>query len=526
MKLKTEISVFISMILFVTVGSITMLSYFQIKSVFKDQLEEKLLIIADYAAEDYLVKDALSGNNSIADLNLNNHIEGIRTKSEVDFIVVFDMDGTRLTHPNTENIGLKFKGGDEIRVLEEAERYTSKSMGTLGLSIRAFAPIFYEGNQIGAVCVGSTVAEVNKESLAKIEQFYPVIIVSVLLSISFAIILTTNIKDEILGLEPKEITLMLKEKDAILVNVKEGIITLNEKGDIIQYNKEAARILGFDENIRDMNTNEIIQKNKLIELLKYGEQNNDIEVKIRPGVTILCKYNILKDDKNHILGKVINFRDLTEVKELAEELTGIKKMAWSLRAQNHEFSNKLHTISGLIQLEEYEKAIHYISNVANNGKDINVLITDKIKNVSIAALILAKYYKAEELRISLEIDRQSNLSRIPVLLSEEDLGSVIGNLIENSLDAVAVDGTGKVYVKISEDINKLIVEISDNGPGIPDDIKEKVFERNFSTKSKQRGYGMFIVKKIVEHSNGKIVLTTDSGTSWRIEFPMGEGVNI
>jgi two-component system CitB family sensor kinase len=179
----------------------------------------------------------------------------------------------------------------------------------------------------------------------------------------------------------------------------------------------------------------------------------------------------------------------------------------------------------LIQLEEYDEAVKYISKTANSGNDITRTITGKIKNVNIAALLLAKYYKAEETRIKFEIDKNSNLSKVPVLVSDDDLGSVIGNLIENSLDAVNVDGTGIVYFKISETDDILIIDIKDNGPGIPDDITEKIYERNFSTKSEHQGYGMFIVKNIIENANGKITLSVDKGTSWHIEIPMKSGEN-
>ena len=121
------------------------------------------------------------------------------------------------------------------------------------------------------------------------------------------------------------------------------------------------------------------------------------------------KYNPLKNDKDEVIGVVMNFRDLTEVKKMAEELTGIKKMTWSLRAQNHEFMNKLHTISGMIQLEEYKEAVKFISNVAKNRNEINSILTDQIKNVSIAALLFSKYNKAEEARIIFKIDAELSI---------------------------------------------------------------------------------------------------------------------
>lgn len=522
MKLKTQITLFFIIILIFSLGSMTLLSYYQMKSIFGEQLEDKLKNIVYYASEDYLVKSTLAGYDLTAE-DLNEHIEKIRQETDVDFIVVFDMDGIRYTHPVKENISKKFRGGDEERVLKNAENYVSEARGTLGISKRAFAPVFYEGKQVGAVSVGSTLAEINRETFVKTKQFIPFIAIGLILGVYCAFILTSNIKYSILGMEPNEITLLFKEKETILENVKEGIITLNEDGRLIQYNKEAARIIGLTEKNMNMNVVDYIKGNKIFNVINDGEALDDFEIKIRPGVTILCKYNILRNDKNKVIGQVINFRDMTEVKKMAEELTGIKKMAWSLRAQNHEFMNKLHTISGLIQLEEYDEALKYISKTAKSRNGVTGIITRNIKNVNIAALLLAKFYKAEEMRITLDIDNQSYLNEASDLISDDDLGSIIGNLIENSFDAVNVDGTGNIYFKILEDKDNLIIEVKDNGPGIPDDIKEKIYERNFSTKVGQRGYGLYIVKSIIENANGNISLYNDEGTTWHIEFERKDG---
>lgn len=523
MKLRTQIVLFFTLTLLFSVGSIILFSYYQMKIIFNEQLEEKLFDIAYYAAEDYMVKDALANNEIMPDSELNEHIEKIRVKTNVDFIVIFNMDRIRLTHPNEENIGRLFKGGDEARVIETAEEYASKAEGTLGISVRAFVPVFYEDRQVGAVCVGSTVNENAKSLNNIIKQFVPFILIGFVFGIYLSALLTENIKNEILGLEPKEISLMFKEKDAILENVKEGIITLDEEGNLIQYNKEASRILGLTLDDMGKNTEEIILGNNSYKMMKYGEGMHETEVNIRPGLNIMCNSSLLKDDKNQVIGSVINFKDLTEVKKMAEELTGIKKMTWSLRANNHEFMNKLHTISGLIQLEEYDEAIKYISNTAKSRNEITDIITGNIKISSISALLLAKYYKAEEMRVKLEVDKQSSLTRLPELMNEEDLESIIGNLIENSLDAVSVDGEGKIVLYLYENEGNLILELSDNGPGIPENIRNRIYEQTFSTKSGQRGYGMYIVSKIVERLKGKIDLTVAGGTSWYIEIPLESG---
>ena len=190
----------------------TFLSYLQMKLILNEQLEDRLSNIAYYVSEDYLVKDALMGNKNIPNLNINDHIEKIRIETGVDFITVIDMEGIRLTHPNEKNIGKRIRGGDEGRVLEKAERYISEAKGTLGTSIRAFVPIFYDGRQIGAVSVGNTLVEINYETYNKTKQFIPYIIIGLILGVYWSLVLASSIKDEIMGLEPKEIALLLKEK--------------------------------------------------------------------------------------------------------------------------------------------------------------------------------------------------------------------------------------------------------------------------------------------------------------------------
>jgi len=205
---------------------------------------------------------------------------------------------------------------------------------------------------------------------------------------------------------------------------------------------------------------------------------------------------------------------------MAEELTGIKKMTWSLRAQNHEFMNKLHTISGMIQLGEYVEAVRFISDISKTRKEISSILTDRIKNVSIVALLFSKYNKAEEDRIKFEIDIDCQLNQLPQDMREDELGSVIGNLIENSFEEVSSTGGGTVYFKIYEIDNCLKIKINDNGPGISPDMRNSIYEIGTSTKTGQRGVGMYIVKKIIDEMQGTIEFRVENGTSWDISIPM------
>ena len=520
MKLKTKIITFVIGILLLTIGSISLLSFYQMRIMLKEQFENNLLNIARSVSTSYLVQSDLVKNNKVNEVALNNQIESIRSKTKVEFIVVMDMKGIRYSHPEKKEIGKKVEGGDEIHVLTKGEEYVSESKGSLGVSLRAFAPIFKDGKQIGAVSVGNSINEINNEIYSKIDKFIPYVLLGLLLGFIAATFLSSNIKKAIFGLEPEEIAWILKEKEAIIESVKEGILALDKNGRITLFNREAGDILKLKkEDIGKPITN-LTYGSKISQVLKEGKYFENIEIKVKPGITILCKYNPLKNDKNEVIGVVVNFRDLTEVRKMADELTGIKKMTWSLRAQNHEFMNKLHIISGMIQLKKYDEAVKFISNVSTTRKQISRILTDKIKNIAIEALLLSKYNKASEAKIVFEIDDNCILNELPQYMRDDELVSVIGNLVENSFDEVSSDGSGIVHFKIFEIEDCLKIQINDNGPGIDEEMKNKIYEMGTTTKIGQHGLGMYIVKKIIDDMKGNIEFTVQNGTFWDVSIPM------
>lgn len=520
MKLREKITYFVIGILLISIGSITILSFYQMKDLLKTEISKGILDLAGSVAENYVVREYFSDNNHIPNSMLNNETENIRKKLNVEFIVVMDMNGIRQSHPLKEKIGKKFEGGDEQRVLSKGEEYISISTGSLGPSFRAFAPIYINNKQVGAVCIGVLKTNFNHDIYSKMDKFIPFIIIGLILGAIGAVLISYNIKQTILGLEPEEITLILKQKETVLETIKEGIISVDNRGNITLFNKEAGKILGLKEDAIGKHISNFVYGTRIDYALNSGKALENLEVKVRPGVSIISKYTPLKNEKNQLIGILVNFRNLTEVKELAEELTGTKKMAWSLRAQNHEFMNKLHTIGGLIQLEEYDEALKFISSVATEKKNVSTIITKKIKDVSVAAILLAKYSKAEEARVKLIMDEDSSLTKLPYYITSEELVSVLGNLIENSLDEIKNDGSGEIYIKIYEEDDVLKIIVKDNGPGIRSDIRDKIYDMGVTSKDGQRGYGMYLVKSIVDEANGSIEFKVNNGTTWYIDIPM------
>lgn len=520
MKLQYKITLFMTIILIAVIGGIGIYTSQQVEDTIENQMGNNAMDLAVTIASMDVIKENLGTTKDYR--VIQDTIETLRKKTRFQYIIVMDMDGIKYSYPYENALGQKYKSGGEEKVLEAGEAYVSADRNVLISAIRAFAPIYYNGEQVGAVLVGLLTDTVHKEVSTYINNFHLSLCIGLVIGIIGAWVLAFAIKRTIFGLEPKEIALLLGQRDLVLHGLKNGILAIDKEGKIILLNRAAKEIFSFcnkdeGENISDYDSPFTDQ---VMEVLKTGESIYDQEIKICPGKTLLCSHTLLKNHKDEIIGVVSSFEDLTVVKQMAEELTGIKKVTYALRAQNHEFMNKLHTISGLMQLEEYDKAIDYISFIAKERKEISGILNNKIKNAHISGLLLAKYNKATEAKISLEIHPDSSLSLIPKSISENEICSIIGNLIENAIDELVKGENGKISVKLNSNNEGLRIWIKDNGPGISKDMREKIFKRGTTTKEGNRGLGLSIIKEIVDSADGTIRLMQDNGTIWDIFIPM------
>lgn len=526
MKLQTKLTILIIIVVFISISIIIFFVASWMTKNIKSTSKTNVMNVAEMVANSREVIDALGKKDP--DKIIGPYIENqLKSLDEIEYIIVVDNEGMRYSHPNVNMIGQKFVGGDESRVVKEGDVYISEAIGTLGRSLRAFVPIYNveKNKEIGFVCVGMLTKSIEQSEHMAILYIILISIGSLAVGIVGAFILSNNIKNTLLGLEPEEITNLYNEKIGILDAIYEGLIAIDNNGNITLVNDSALNILHYENQIDKnsiigKNIDEIFPTTNLVKVLEEGKCKFEEEQKINNTVIMTNKIPI--KDRDKVIGAIATFRDKTEVTRLAEELTGVKKMAWSLRAQNHEFMNKLHTISGLIQLEEYDEALQFISNVAKNRNNISSILTKKIKDPSLSAILFSKYNKAEENRIKFNIDESSKISKLPKFMDSEDIVSIVGNLIENSLDAVDNDGSGEVYIKIIQYSELIEIKISDNGPGIKDEYMDKIYEQGFTTKEGQRGHGMYIVKQIIDRANGKIELKVNNGVNWNIIIPMGE----
>lgn len=437
---------------------------------------------------------------------------------DISMIVVADMDGVRYAHPNKKRLGEYFVGGDERRVIETGESYISEATGTLGHSLRAFVPIYNsKGEQAGFVMVGTLTQGISDDQYLAARKIFIYAIVGLLLGIIGAIKVASDIKKNLLGLEPYEISRLYNEKNAMLQAIQDGIIAIDDKSRITTINDAALRILGIkDENVLGKEMKEVFPSNSLERVLATGIEEVEKDRELNGIHIVTNTIPIVYDEKT--IGVISTFRDKTEVTRLAEEITGVNQIVEALRANTHEFMNKLHVILGLIQIGEIDEAKKQIVDIRERQQNITSLVMNKIKDPMISALILGKHSRGLELGIDILLDEESSLNKTHGRIHSNVLVTILGNFIENALEAITDDNKNdkKVKIKIVENDKEIRIEVEDSGKGIPEENLNKIFESSFSTKSKGRGIGLFLVKERIESHNGEIEVISKLGQGTKI----------
>lgn len=442
--------------------------------------------------------------------------ESIRTETGAAFVVIGDAAEKRYSHPVPERIGQTFVGGDTGPALKEGRAYISEATGTLGRSLRGMAPIFDDsGTIIGFVSVGYLTSNVHQSISSHLDKPFWYIIGMSVVGIISAVVIAGRLKRLTLGLEPAEITSLYLERVAVLRTIREGVIAIDTHGDVRVINQAARRYLGLnlDGHYAGRSVDVFFPGAGLRQALQTGQAEFDQERTVKGQELIFNIVPVFQDQ--HVRGVVASFRRKDELDRLAAELSRVQEYTELLRVQTHEFSNKLHTIAGLIQIEAYQEALDLVVTESTGYEDFIRFLGEAIPHPVIAAIILGKYNRAKELRVDLCIDRDSSMADVPAHISQEKIVTVIGNLLDNAFEAVIDQPRDRRRVDMSfTDLgNDIVFEIEDAGPGIQADQMDRVFEKGVSSKGQgRRGVGLFLVRQKLEELGGQIMIgTSDLG---------------
>lgn len=522
LSLRTLIIILVTAVVCSSLGLVAFLTTRVMERNMKDQIGQNALSIARLVASLPEIRAACQAPDPAA--ALGPLVEKIQERTGVNFVVVMDMNGIRYTHPNRSLIGLRFTGGDEGPALK-GEEYYSAAVGISGPSIRGFAPVYdAQGRQIAAVAVGIFQGGIYRALHELRWAILSTAVWGLFVGLFGAVLLATRIKRAIFNLEPIEIATLQQEQQAMLYSLREGIIAINSEGRISIANEEARRIMGLGPECVGRPIEELIPSTRLPQVMATGRPEYDQEQFINGRVILTNRVPVLVNGR--VVGALATFRDRTEVQSLMEELTGVKQLVTALRAQSHEFLNKLHTILGLIQLGEYEEAVRFISQTSSQQQQLVTLVVRRLKNPAVAGLLLGKTAEAREHQVRLIIRPGSHLEDLPPLFDTYQMVAVLGNLVQNAIEAVENEPPERreVAVSIYGRPDRLEFFVHDRGPGIPPDIRRDIFEPTFSTKEEGRGLGLHLVKEHVQAAGGRIQLRSSArGTTFRIVIPRPGG---
>lgn len=480
------------------------------------QYEQRSLAIAESVAADSVIQDALL--NGDPNGLIQQTAEQVRRSTGATYVVVTDRAGIRYSHTNPALIG---KPVDENPgTVLDGNTWVGVQQGTLGVSARGKAPIFHGGGVIGMVSVGFLETTVFNQLLAELPGFAVTLLLALGLGVAGSMLLASRLKRQTFGLEPFEIAGLLEEREASLQGIHEGAIATDRDGTITLANDEARRLLALPTDCVGRRVSQVLPQGRLLKFLSGGLNDEDEVLLAGDHVLVASRRSIRVRGRE--VGHVATLRDSTELTGLARGL-GVDSLTDALRAQAHEYSNRLHTIAGLVQMGRGDEAMKLIAQTSGVHQELTEALLDRVGDPVLGALLLAKAAVASERGIELRVSDDTLMARSA--LDSEDLITLLGNLIDNALDAAgSSSGERWVSVSVTQQQDEVVIIVHDSGQGVPENLNGQIFQEGFSTKSgpgrKRRGFGLALVSQVVHRYGGKVSVVNEGGALFTVQIPM------
>lgn len=370
------------------------------------------------------------------------------------------------------------------------------------------------GEHLGTVMIAEAFPSVWERLRGASSYLLTYLGIALALGVAGSWLLARRIKRQTLGLEPREITGLAEHREALLHGIAEGVVALDPQQRITLVNDVARRLLDLPEHANGMSLRDLRVEGRLLEVLTGegvvdpdGDDDSPRDdVVIRRGrVLVMNRMRVVRDGRH--LGTVTTLRDRTALAALERELGSFRSTTQLLRAQTHEFANQLHTISGLIQIGEYDEVVRFVDAVTERRHSLDLLVNSRVQDPAVAALLMAKASIASERRVELRISEETSLDRLQPEDSV-DVATVVGNLVDNALDAVSGAQPGQwVSVEIRHDAASVEIAVSDSGPGVSPEVASEVFTHGFTTKAAtagERGIGLALTRLVCQRRGGEV----------------------
>lgn len=502
------------LIIFVLLASVAVFSVAQTDIAFRANQGRKMLSVAeDLAATDGVRVSLQSLHHSDA---LAIFAESARSLSGADDVIIADRRGIVLTSPDPAQHGKPLPLGDST-VLDGRSWVGEISTDNVE-SLVAHVPVISNDSRIiGVVAAGSNTPDVLQGLRQSPENPMALLAFATVLGVAGSVLLARRVKRQTLGLEPREITRLVEHREALLHGVREGVLGVDEQNRITLVNDQARLLLSLPEDCVGRDIDSLDLNDRARDVLTGRTDGVDQIVLRRGKVVVLNRMPISS------VGAVVTMRDRTELVDLQRELAVHRDTTDTLRAQAHEFSNRLHTISGLIELGEYDEVQHYVLRISHHHEQWHAEVTARISDPATAALLIAKASLAAERGVGLRLHESSYLPEIDEGLSA-DLVTVLGNLVDNALDALEGSAGADRWIEVElRGSDEVVAVVRDSGPGVAAEIVEEVFRHGFTTKAARggdRGLGLALTRQICHRRGGSVQVHNAHGAVFTARLPL------
>lgn len=447
--------------------------------------------------------------------------EQIRSATGAAYVVVIDANGIRYSHPRPALIGQRIT---EPVVALDGRTHVGIDPGGLGDSANGKAPLRApDGRIIGEVSVGFLERAVTEQLWAEIPTLFLYTGVALLGGVVISLVLVRRIKRMTFGLEVDELAALLQEREATLHGIREGVVAFDQHDRLTMANDEARRLLGIsDARVGDAMA-DLVPAGRLRDVLSGAVDGPDQLILTDEHLLVVNRMPVRVRQRN--TGCVVTLRDRTELEALLRELDSVNGLTTALRAQQHEFSNRLHVLSVLVGMGEFSEAAAYLSEISSTSAAQAEELRSRVAPPALAAQLLAKITVAAERGITLSVTNDSRLDHPGP--DPRALLTIVGNLLDNAIEAVADTAPPRsvtVHLSYDETTRLITVTVADSGPGITAALTEVVFQDGYTTKPErgglQRGLGLALVHRLVSQLGGSIFASPGPGGSFTALIPV------
>ncbi|WP_306860624.1 ATP-binding protein [Arthrobacter bambusae] len=513
--LASQILVWLLCILFVTV-TLGALLYTQISNqTLEDQYRLRALGIATTVAQ--MPEIVTSLGNGDPTHSIQAIASKVQSQAQPDYVVVTDRKGVRFSHPNPSLIGQTLE--EPVAVLD-GQTHVGIDKGSLGDSVNAKAPVrAADGTVVGQVSVGILETTESSELTKQVLLIAGYSAVVLVISAMGSALLARRIKRVTFDLEPVEIASLLQEREALLHGIREAMIGFDDDGRVTVINSEARSLLHLEENVLGEKIEDLLPPGRLRSLLTGQISGTDQIVITEDALLVVNRMSVALAGRS--IGSVVTLRDRTEVEELVRDLRSVEGLMEALRAQEHEYANRLHVVDGLLELGDVDQARNFVSRISDTSRSLGEGLRSRIEPPELAALLLAKITVAAEQDVQISVTDDSQL-RQP-FLETQALLTIVGNLLDNAVEILAEQPAPREVTIQLDDSSGIFICVTDNGPGVPAELVGTITADGFTTKEARpgmrRGIGLALVSRIVHRAGGTMDVFPGPGGRFEIWLP-------